>query len=156
MRNPNLLNSPDNIKILGNILKTNVSACSSIGGPFVCQISKIFAELLELYKAVSSLISDSFAQQGAIASHTPRVRGMRTIKKEILKLVEIFVSKADDLTSLNQSMIPPLLDAVLGDYARNLEQARDAEVLNLMSSIVTRLGVCFFIYFNNCILKFRS
>ncbi|KAJ3220031.1 Karyopherin transporter [Dinochytrium kinnereticum] len=142
-RNPNLLNSPDSVKILGNILKTNVSACSSIGAPFLSQISRIYWDLLELYKAVSSLISNLVSQQGQIATQTPRVRGLRTIKKEVLRLIDIFVSKADDLVTLNQSMIPPLLEAVLGDYARNVEHARDAEVLNLMAGITSRLGDLF-------------
>ncbi|KAJ3232034.1 Karyopherin transporter [Chytriomyces hyalinus] len=139
-RNPNILNSPDTVKILGNIIKTNVAACVSIGAPFIVQIGKIYWELLELYKAVSGLISETVAQQGLIATQTPRVRGMRTIKKEILKLVDTFISKADDLASVNQTMLPPLLDAVLGDYARNVEQAREAEVLNLMAGIITRFG----------------
>ncbi|KAJ3067940.1 Karyopherin transporter [Podochytrium sp. JEL0797] len=137
-RNPNILNSPDTVKILGNIIKTNVSACTSIGAPFVYQIGKIYWELLELYKAVSGLISDSVAQQGLIATQTPRVRGMRTIKKEILKLIDVFIGKAEDLGTINQSMIPPLLEAVLGDYSRNVEQAREAEVLNLMAGVITK------------------
>jgi exportin-1 len=51
---------------------------------------------------------------------------MRTIKKEILRLIETFVSRADDLNQVNQTIIPPLLEAVLGDYARNTKEARDA------------------------------
>ncbi|KAJ3031095.1 UNVERIFIED_CONTAM: Karyopherin transporter [Siphonaria sp. JEL0065] len=139
-RNPNVLNSPDTVKILGNIIKTNVAACISIGAPFVYQVGKIYWDLLELYKAVSSLISDSVAQQGLIATQTPRVRGMRTIKKEILKLIDTFIGKAEDLPVINQNMIPGLLDAVLVDYARNVEQAREAEVLNLMASVISRFG----------------
>ncbi|KAJ3332106.1 Karyopherin transporter [Blyttiomyces sp. JEL0837] len=137
-RNPMALNEPENIKILGNILKTNVAASSSVGAPFMVQIGKIYWELLELYKAVSGLISDSIAQNPN-NMFTTRVKGMRTIKREILKLIENFISKAEDLEDVNANMLPPLLDAVLGDYARNVEQARDAEVLNLMASIVTRL-----------------
>ncbi|KAJ3008316.1 UNVERIFIED_CONTAM: Karyopherin transporter [Siphonaria sp. JEL0065] len=139
-RNPNILNSPDTVKILGNIIKTNVAACISIGAPYVYQVGKIYWDLLELYKAVSSLISDSVAQQGLIATQTPRVRGMRTIKKEILKLIDTFIGKAEDLPVINQNMIPGLLDAVLLDYARNVEQAREAEVLNLMASVISRFG----------------
>jgi hypothetical protein len=37
-------------------------------------------------------------------------------------------------------MIPPLLEAVLGDYLQNIPPARDAEVLNVMATIVSRLG----------------
>ena len=44
----------------------------------------------------------------------------RTIKKEILKLVDIYVQKADDLPMVNESMVPPLLDAILLDYQRNV------------------------------------
>ncbi|ORY34532.1 hypothetical protein BCR33DRAFT_759147 [Rhizoclosmatium globosum] len=105
-RNPNILNSPDSVKILGNIIKTNVAACTSIGAPFIFQIQKIYFELLELYKAVSQLISDSVATQGLIATQTPR-------------LIDTFIGKVEDLQAINQNMIPPLLEAVLVDYARN-------------------------------------
>ena len=80
-----------------------------------------------------------------IATKTPKVRGLRTVKKEILKLVETYIKKAEDLEAVNNNFIPPLLDAVLGDYNRNVPTARDAEVLNVVATIVTRLGVsCFY------------
>ena len=72
----------------------------------------------------------------------PKVRGMRTIKKEILKLIDIYVQKADDLEAVNANIVPPLLDAVLVDYNRNVPDARDAEVLNVMTTIVAKLHVC--------------
>jgi exportin-1 len=78
---------------------------------------------------------------GQIATKTPKIRQLRTVKKEILKLVEIYIRKAEDLEAVNNSMIPPLLDAILGDYHRNVPEARDAEVLNVMSTITSRLGV---------------
>ncbi|KAF9417464.1 Karyopherin transporter, partial [Podila epigama] len=48
--------------------------------------------------------------------------------------------KADDLAEVAQKIIPGVLEAVLGDYQRNVEPARDAEVLSVMSTIVSRLG----------------
>lgn len=71
----------------------------------------------------------------------PRVRGLRTIKKEILKLVETYVEKADDLEMVRTNIVPALLDAVLVDYNRNVPNARDAEVLKVMSTIITKLSV---------------
>lgn len=71
----------------------------------------------------------------------PKVRGMRTIKKEILKLIDIYVLKADDLEAVNANVVPPLLEAVLSDYNRNVPDARDAEVLNVMTTIITKLHV---------------
>lgn len=71
----------------------------------------------------------------------PKVRGLRTIKKEILKLIETYVEKADDLEMVRTNMVPALLDAVLVDYNRNVPNARDAEVLKVMSTIITKLSV---------------
>lgn len=72
----------------------------------------------------------------------PKVRGLRTIKKEILKLVETFVDKADDLQAVRVQMVPQLLDSVLVDYNRNVPGARDAEVLKAMTAMITKLSVC--------------
>lgn len=168
--NVDVLSNPDNVKIMSNILKTNVSACGSIGTFFAPQLGRIWSDMLGLYKAVSGIISQSVAEQGAfssfslssslfpstlvdsflvtlsglIATKTPKVRGLRTIKKEILKLVETYIKKAEDLEQVNASLIPSLLDAVLGDYNQNVPAARDAEVLNVMTTIVSRLGVGLF------------
>jgi exportin-1 len=49
--------------------------------------------------------------------------------------------KAEDLENTNSSLVPGLLEAVLVDYQRNVPAARDAEVLNLMATIVGVLGV---------------
>lgn len=76
-----------------------------------------------------------------MATKTPKVRGLRTIKKEILKLVDIYVQKADDLQMVNDTMVPPLLDAILLDYQRNVPDARDAEVLSVTTTIVHKLHV---------------
>lgn len=179
--NVDVLGNTENVKILANVLKTNVSACTSIGGFFLPQLGRIFNDMLGLYKAVSALISEqvaadgtfdslfSFASQfsldephkpppvidralahcwflvfvttGPVATRTPKVRSLRTIKKEVLKLMETYVKKAEDLDTLYNSFIPPLLEAVLGDYNRNVPHARDAEVLNVMATITTRLQV---------------
>ena len=78
---------------------------------------------------------------GTIATKMPKVRGLRTIKKEILKLIDTYVQKADDLEKVNTNVVPALLDAVLVDYNRNVPDARDAEVLNVMSTIISKLHV---------------
>ncbi|RXK42319.1 exportin-1 [Tremella mesenterica] len=138
--NVDVLGNADNVKIMSNILKTNVSACTSIGSFFLPQLGRIWLDMLGLYKAVSSIISDQVAQQGLVATKTPKVRSLRTIKKEILKLVETYVKKAEDIDGVNVNLIPGLLDAILGDYNRNVAAARDAEVLNVMATIVSKLG----------------
>ena len=71
----------------------------------------------------------------------PKIRGLRTIKKEILKLIDTYVERAEDLEMVNTNIVPALLDAVLVDYNRNVPDARDAEVLNVMTTIITKLHV---------------
>ncbi|RMZ92348.1 hypothetical protein DV736_g407, partial [Chaetothyriales sp. CBS 134916] len=136
---PAILQDADTIKVIGNIMKTNVAACTSIGSYFYTQIGRIYHDMLSMYRASSQLISDAVVKQGNVATKTPKVRGLKTIKKEILKLVDIYVQKADDLQMVNDGMVPPLLDAILLDYQRNVPDARDAEVLSVTTTIIHKL-----------------
>jgi hypothetical protein len=65
--NIDVLSNAENVKIMSNILKTNVSACSSIGSFFLPQLGRIWLDMLGLYKAVSEIISEQVATQGEIA-----------------------------------------------------------------------------------------
>ena len=94
--------------------------------------------MLGLYKAVSGIISETVAREGesftitaclnrhvlsqlgAVATKTPKVRQLRTVKKEILKLMETYIKKAE-VEAVNINFIPPLLDAILGDYTLTYE-----------------------------------
>lgn len=139
-QDPSILQDSETIKIIGNIMKTNVSACTSVGPYFYDQIGRIYHDMLEMYRATSGLISEAVARDGDLAPKMPKVRGLRTIKKEILKLIETYVDKAEDLQAVGSQMVPPLLESVLTDYNRNVPGARDAEVLKAMSTIITKLG----------------
>ncbi|CAG8682988.1 1598_t:CDS:2, partial [Ambispora leptoticha] len=101
----------ENVKLLGHVLKTNVAACSSIGSGYSVQLGKIYLHLLELYKAVSKRISDAIVEQ------------------------------AEDLEQVKTHLLPTFFQAVLIDYNQNVEPARDAEVLSVMATIISRLGV---------------
>ncbi|KAG9012886.1 Karyopherin transporter [Tulasnella sp. 427] len=141
--NLNVLDNADKVKLLGNVLKTNVAACGSIGPFFFPQLGRIFLDMLGLYKEVSTIINNMIALPGAnvsVVTRMPKVRGLRTIKREVLKLVECYIKKAEDLEAIAANLSPPLLDAVLGDYNRNYPEARDAEVLNVMTTIMSRMG----------------
>ena len=65
-----VLSSTDNIKILANVLKTNVAASTSIGSFYLPQIGRIFLDMLGLYKAVSHIISDTVAKEGKLGYAT--------------------------------------------------------------------------------------
>ena len=138
--NPDLLLDSETVKIIANIIKTNVAVCTSMGADFYSQLGHIYYNMLQLYRAVSSMISVQVANDGLIATKTPKVRGLRTIKKEILKLVEIYISKSRNLDDVVKVLVEPLLNAVLEDYMNNVPDARDAEVLNCMTTVVHKVG----------------
>ncbi|CDK27251.1 unnamed protein product [Kuraishia capsulata CBS 1993] len=137
---PDLLSKPEIVRILANIIKTNVAVCTPLGPGFYAQLGLIYVDMLSLYTAVSGMISNAVASDGIIATKTPKVRGLRTIKKEVLHLVETYVSKANNQEEIVRDLVGPLLAAVLEDYRTNVPDARDAEVLNCMCTLVDKVG----------------
>ncbi|XP_057774096.1 protein EXPORTIN 1A-like [Salvia miltiorrhiza] len=139
------LKDPDVIRAVLNILQTNTSVASSLGMYFMPQISMIFLDMLNVYRMYSELISTSIAQGGPYASRTSIVKLLRSVKRETLKLIETFLEKAETLTDkaeeqkhLGKQFVPPMMDHVLGDYARNLPDARESEVLSLFATIINK------------------
>jgi exportin-1 len=84
-----VLGNSENVKILANVLKTNVAACTSIGHYFIPQLGRIWLDMLGLYGAVSALISNQVAEQG-------ESRG-------------VTVKSSDSPSSILQDLSPPRL-----------------------------------------------
>ncbi|XP_051137999.1 protein EXPORTIN 1A isoform X4 [Andrographis paniculata] len=132
------LKDPDVIRAVLNILQTNTNVASSLGTYFLPQISVIFLDMLNVYRMYSELISTSIAQGGPYASRTSIVKLLRSVKRETLKLVETFLDKAEDQPHIGRQFVQPMMDPVLGDYARNLPDARESEVLSLFATIINK------------------
>jgi exportin-1 len=77
-QDPSILQDAETIKIVGNIMKTNVSACSSIGSYFYSQIGRIYHDMLNMYRASSQLISDAVARDGELWPHSLNVQFFNT------------------------------------------------------------------------------
>lgn len=137
---PELLTNTETVKIIANIIKTNVAVCKAMGPGFYSQLGLMYVDMLSLYKAVSGMISNAVASEGIIATKTPKVRGLRTIKKEILRMIETYINQADNLEEIVRDLSQPLFAAVLEDYKTNVPDARDAEVLNCMTALVSKVG----------------
>ena len=76
-QNMDVLSSTDNIKILANVLKTNVAACTSIGTFYLPQLGRIFLDMLGLYKAVSGIVSDTVQKEGLLFSRHTKANGVK-------------------------------------------------------------------------------
>merc|ERR1711962_1564646 len=89
----NTLRDPETVKNLAIILKTNVRACKSLGHPYITQLAKIYLDLLNVYKVLSESISSAILASGDNVTKQPLIRSMKTVKKEILILISLWVSK---------------------------------------------------------------
>jgi hypothetical protein len=56
-------------------------------------------------------------------------------------LVETYLDKAEDLPHLGKQFVPAMMDPVLKDYARNVPDARESEVLSLFATIITSKSI---------------
>ena len=137
---PRLLQDQEVVKIVTSIIKTNVAVCSALGSDYYPQLYYIYLDMLQLYRTVSLMISQHVTGEGMIATKTSRIRGLRVIKKEILILIEIYVSKSKNLDNILNFLIEPLLNTVLQDYKNSVPTARDPEVLRCMITISSRVG----------------
>ncbi|KAK5843262.1 hypothetical protein PVK06_005714 [Gossypium arboreum] len=79
----------------------------------ICDISLIFLDMLNVY---------------------------RSVQRETLKLIKTFLDKAEDQPKIGEKFVPPMMDPILGDYARNLPDARESEVLSLFATIINESG----------------
>lgn len=78
----------------------------------------------------------------------------RSVKRETLKLIETFLDKAEDQPHIGKQFVPPMMESVLGDYARNVPDARESEVLSLFATIINKyasyLLMCAIVINCNC------
>jgi len=149
---PEALQDHQVLRSISLILRVNERMVNAVGVSCHGQLSSIYFDMLQIYKVCSNFISCSVAQQGTQVMGHAVVKLMRNVKRDSLRLVRTFVDMAassgdgtPDEASIScahiaQRFIPPLLEPVLEDYRSNLPQARDAEVLDLLATLATRLS----------------
>lgn len=134
------LQDQETLRSLANILRSNASASGAVGPAFRSQMARLYSDMLALYVALGQEIVSSVASGGPVAVRTPLVRAMRSVRKESLRLVEAYLAEGvEDVSECASSFAPALLEAILGDYGRCPEQARDAEVLSCTAALLNRL-----------------
>lgn len=134
----------DTAKAFVNLLKTNARVAASLGPPFVIQLAWLQENgLLLIYRSYAQLLTAAISTGLPQATKTSEARNMRAVKKEMLRVVEAFVSSADPTTDravvLNQ-VVNPMSETVLQDYASSPPEARDSEVLSLFATIIEFTG----------------
>jgi exportin-1 len=134
---------PYTIKEIIKILKINSKVCGAVGSLFTHQLQVFFLDMLNVYKVYSERISAAIALQGPMATQLSLTRSMRSAKKEVLRLLVVFIARSGppeaEPRAVAQGFIPPVLDPILGDYKRNIAGARDPEVLTLFATVIEKL-----------------
>lgn len=97
--------------------------------------------MMDLYNRYSNAVAALLSTGNPVAAQTVQVRQMRSIKQEILRLIETYIghSQQQDARTVAQNFVGPLLTVVLPDYHRSPPNARDAQVLSLMTCVIERL-----------------
>lgn len=150
---------------LTEILRVNERVASATGTAFSAQFLSLYQEMLQVYSMYSSRISQEVAQHGAAVMSHAHVKALRSVKRASLLFVQTFVESASSdapASSVNdaasraldgstedasnavrrqivQFIMPPLLESVLQDYRANVAQARDFEVLSLLTTLIAKL-----------------
>ena len=99
--------------------------------------------MLNVYKVMSENVSSAIGSNGEGVTKQPLIKSMRTVKRETLRLISSWVKSSNDGQMVADNFVPPLLEAVLLDYQRNVPEAREPEVLSTMATIVNKLEVGF-------------
>ncbi|KAJ4892778.1 Protein EXPORTIN 1A [Raphanus sativus] len=94
-------------------------------------IQRMYSELVSIY------IGDSVMY----ASKISVVRLLRSVTREILKLIKTLIDKDETESQIGKKFVPLMMDVVLGGYARNVPDARESEVLSLFETIIKQYKV---------------
>lgn len=130
-------------KELSRILKINTRVCVAAGSIYVHQLSKIFMDIMSIYRLYSEHIIQACQQQGEIATRLTQYKAMRVVKTDILELVTAFLEASHDLEGganiICMTFLPSLKANILTDYKTSPPAARDAKVLKLFATAVSTL-----------------
>lgn len=134
-----VLRQRDKMKNFSSILRTNSRVALSLGSPYLVQLEWIYADMLKVYKAYSSMIQALVAGGSQYATKTADARNMRAVKREVLRVIETCISTSQDKDrdQIRKGIVEPLTEPILGDYYSSVADAREPAVLSLFSTVVT-------------------
>ena len=85
----------DNIKTIDLVIKINQRVAESVGGTYLTYLRNIFDDLLKIYNIYSQQISKLVSENQA--NHV-LVKPMKALRRDILKLIQIYIQKEQDKT----------------------------------------------------------
>ncbi|KAF7458676.1 putative exportin 1 [Cryptosporidium felis] len=151
--------------IIVRIMETIASTC---GAGFARVLTERSSFLIELYKLYSTFITNEVQQKGVVVISHAQIKQLRISKKEIIKLLNSFISFVAPRKKLKlsenknysgyiadiqsilyhnitgsemlQYFIHPITIPILEDYHNCISEMKEAQVLILSSTIIVRLN----------------
>lgn len=120
---PDQLKSPAAIKQVDFFVRVNEAVASSVGESYIAYLGKIYAPMLEVYKVYSETLSYHIQMLGAGAATDNVVKTLKVLRKNILRLIGIFIKNAGDVDMVAKVFTPPLQE-LMSDYEKNIPEAR--------------------------------
>ena len=134
-QNPNQLMLPEILKSIDFIIKVNTRVAESVGFLYLSYLRRIFQDLLKMYGLYSNCISNSVKNR----QNEHMIKPMKTVRRDILKLIQTYIERANDFAIFNQEFLPTL-QSLVEDYQHNDPNARDPEVLMLFATLIKKQG----------------
>ncbi|CAD2214341.1 exportin-1 [Angomonas deanei] len=135
----NFLRDRTKMMMLVANLKMFSSIASTCGDTFVAQMELIISDLYGFYRLVGSAQGE-LAQQSNGQIDYDYARGLRLVKREILKLFENFVENSQQKDFIAQFCIPQLFEVVLVDYNSSEASVKEPVALALTAVAIDTLG----------------
>lgn len=67
------------------------------------------------------------------------IKPMKALRKDILKLIQIYIETEDDFTIFNQNFLPTF-QSMVTDYQQSDPNARDPEIMMLFAVLMKKEG----------------
>jgi exportin-1 len=117
------------------IIKVNTRVAEAVGFIYLSYLSRIFDDLLKMYR----LYSHSISECAKIHSYDSITKQMRGVRRDILRLIQTYIQKTVDLNIFAQQFLPKL-QGLIEDYHQSEPNARDPEVLMLFATMLDKMG----------------
>ena len=84
------------------IIKVNTRVADSVGFMYLSYLRGIFNDLLKMYGLYSQCISNLVKSR----ANEHLIKPMKTVRRDILKLIQTYIEKATEFTVFNQEFLP--------------------------------------------------
>lgn len=124
------------IEELSRIIQINARVCVAADFTYTPQMSKIFADIMSLYRTCGEYVSQAHQHQGDGAVHQPMYKAVRATRVHILELLKASLSIIRDAAA---TFLHAMKTIVLNDYKTSPPATRDAEVITLFAACIATM-----------------